>query len=71
MCSLEEDLQGMNLSLHVELDFDGEQERFEIERREEGEERLERKEDEDGVAVSRRSEVPDIPAGRFRQVFLA
>lgn len=60
----------MNLSLHV-LDFEGEV-RLEMERREEGEVRLamERKDDGDEPKVSRRSEVPDIPAGRLRPDFL-
>lgn len=70
VCRREEDRQGMNLSLHV-LDFEGEV-RLEMERREEGEVRLamERKDDGDEPKVSRRSEVPDIPAGRLRPDFL-
>ena len=60
VCSLDEDLHGMNLSLHVEGDdFEGD-ERFD----------MARKEDE-AAKVSRRSEVPDIPAGRFSPDFLA
>jgi len=53
------------------LDFEGEV-RLEMERREEGEVRLamERKDDGDEAKVSRRSEVPDIPAGRLRPDFL-
>lgn len=65
MWSLEDDLQGMNLSLQDE-DFEGDDtdERFEIARGEA----------DDGVVehVSRRSEVMlDIPAGRFIPDFLA
>jgi hypothetical protein len=63
--SLEDDLQGMNLSLHVEVfEGDDDDERFEIARGEA---------DEGGVdRVSRRSDAMlDIPAGRFIPDFLA
>lgn len=67
VCSLEEDLHGMNRSLQAEFDFEGDV-RLEMERREEGELRVEM---EDAAAVSSRSEVPDIPAGRFKPDFFA
>lgn len=57
VCSLEDDLHGMNLSLVVE-GFDGD--RFEIDRNE-----------DDAENVSRRSDVPDIVDGRFNPVFFA
>lgn len=61
MWSLEDDLQGMNLSLHVEC-FEGD----ERERREEGDDNDNGDGDgDDDENVSRRSVVPDIPAGRF------
>lgn len=64
MCSLDDDLQGMNLSLHVE-DFEGD-DKFDIVR---GDPRFgtARKESE---KVSRRSDVSDIPAGRLSPGFL-
>ena len=60
MWSLDDDLQGMNLSLQVED--------FELEGEEEERLEMARAERE---KVSRRSEVPDIPAGRFNPGFLA
>lgn len=71
MCSLDEDLHGMNLSLQiVDFDDDGELkldiirgEDIEIERREE-------EQGEEGEEVSSRSEVSFIPAGRFKPLFL-
>ena len=67
VCSLEEDLHGMNRSLQAEFDFEGDV-RLEMERREEGELRVEMegRKEEDAGAVSRRSEVPDMPAGSFK-----
>ena len=67
MCSLEEDLHGINLSLQVD-DFDDDGEvKLDIIRGEDIE--IERKEEEPDK-VSSRSEVSFIPAGRFRPLFL-
>lgn len=56
MCSLEEDLQGMNLSLQVD-DLDEGDDRFDNARKE-------------PENVSSLREVSFIPAGRFNPVFL-
>lgn len=67
VCSLDDDLHGMNLSLHMEdFDFEGE-DKFDIVR---GDPKFDaaRKEPE---KVSRRSDVWDIPGGRLSPVFLA
>ena len=68
MCSLEEDLHGINLSLQVD-DFDDDGElKLDIIRGEDIE--IERKEEEEPEKVSSRSEVSFIPEGRFRPLFL-
>lgn len=77
VCSLDDDLHGMNLSLHVEdFDFEGD-DKFDIVRGDpkfdivfRGDPKFDIAR-EDPVKVSRRSDVSDIPAGRFSPVFLA
>lgn len=76
VCSLDDDLHGMNLSLHVEdFDFEGD-DRFDIVRGDpkfdivRGDPKLETAREEP-EKVSRRNDVSDIPAGRFNPIFLA
>lgn len=71
MCSLDEDLQGMNLSLQAETDLDGDEDgdRFEIVLGDidlRGEVSLMEGEEK----VSRRKEVSDMDGGRLMPLFL-
>lgn len=76
MCSLEDDLHGMNLSLHAATDFDGDEDddKFDIVLGDidfKGDDKLK----DDGPLfgeeekLSRRKEVSDIEAGRLMPLF--
>ena len=67
VCSLDDDLHGMNLSLQLE-DFEGDADKFDMVR---GDPKLVTARKVEPEKVSRRSDVSDIPAGRFNPVFFA